>query len=136
MPPTSSSALSPRSVESETPPPWSVRNTRFDIHVLVRHWAILDARCDVLWFEYDTPRTLGDPEDDGRLVEHLASSGRTLLVYDNLGRRMVQLPPGDSAGLRTLSGWLHQQVDGHVVVPYLDVWALSERAARLLDVHV
>ncbi|WP_249494030.1 hypothetical protein [Kocuria rhizophila] len=38
-----------------------------------------------------------------RLIRALAASGRTLLVHDNLGRRMVQLPHGDSAGLRTLS---------------------------------
>ena len=68
-----------------------------------------------------------------RLIRALAASGRTLLVHDNLGRRMVQLPPGDSTGLRTLSRWLHEQVDGHVVVPYLDVWALSPEAVQLLQ---
>ncbi|HBH56288.1 MAG TPA: hypothetical protein DDY46_06775 [Kocuria sp.] len=33
----------------------------FDIHVLAHHWNAIDARCDAVWFEYDSPRTLGDP---------------------------------------------------------------------------
>lgn len=112
---------------------WKSDIDGFDIHVLVHHWDAIDSRCDVLWFEYDSPRTLGDRADDERLIRALAASGRTLLVHDNLGRRMVQLPPGDSTGLRTLSRWLHEQVDGHVVVPYLDVWALSPEAVQLLQ---
>lgn len=67
-----------------------------------------------------------------RLIRTLAASGCTLLVHDNLGRRMVELPPGDSSGLRTLSRWLHKQVAGHVEVPHLDVWALSPETAQLL----
>ncbi|MFI3892458.1 hypothetical protein VBH63_07345 [Kocuria rhizophila] len=48
---------------------------------------------------------------------------------------MVELPPGDSAGLRTLSHWLREQVEGHVVVPYLDVRALTERAKNVLQAN-
>ena len=75
------------------------------------------------------------PADDERLIQALAESGRTLLVHDNLGRLMVELPPGDSAGLRPLSHWLHEQVEGHVVVPYLDVRALTERAKNVLQAN-
>lgn len=128
--------VSPESLLAMAPPEdlvvWKSDIDGFDIHVLVDHWDPIDARCDVVWFEYDSPRTLGDPDDDERLIHALAESGRALLVHDNLGRRMVELPPGGAAGLRTLSRWLHEQIEGHLVVPYLDIWAVSDRAAALL----
>lgn len=114
---------------------WKSDIDGFDIHVLAHHWNAIDARCDAVWFEYDSPRTLGDPADDERLVQALAESGRTLLVHDNLGRLMVELPLGDSAGLRTLSHWLREQVEGHMVVPHLDVRALTERAKNVLQAN-
>ncbi|TWE11998.1 hypothetical protein [Rudaeicoccus suwonensis] len=114
---------------------WKSDIDGFDIHVLAQHWDVIDSRCDVIWVEYDPPRTLGDPADVDRVIAALAGSGRTVLVYDNLGRRMVSLAPGEGqiAALRTLSDWLGVQYAGHVTVPYLDLWALSPEAAKLLS---
>jgi FkbM family methyltransferase len=104
---------------------WKSDIDGLDIHVLVEHWQVIDSRCDTLWFEFDPPATLGDPADVDRLTDLLAASGRTLDVYDNLGRRLVRLLPGEAVatGLRSLAGWLREQRDGHLAVPYLDVWA-------------
>ena len=46
-------------------------------------------------------------------------------VFDNLGREMVRLLPGEGVrqGLTVLSTWLAQQREGHVTVPYVDIWA-------------
>lgn len=108
---------------------WKSDIDGFDIHVLVEHWQTIDDRCDTLWFEYDPVGTLGDPADVDRLVDLLARSGRELDVYDNLGRRLVQLPPGEAVrtGLTSLTGWLRAQREGHLAVPYLDIWARRAR---------
>jgi hypothetical protein len=107
---------------------WKSDVDGFDIHLLVEHWAAIDAACEVLWFEYDPVATLGDRDDVGRLADLLAGSGRWHRVYDNLGRAMVDLAPGPAtaAGLRRLTAWLFAQRDGHVTVPYLDVWAFRK----------
>jgi FkbM family methyltransferase len=106
---------------------WKSDIDGLDIHVLVQHWEVIDQKCHTLWFEFDPPAVLGDPDDVDRLVELLAASGREVHVYDNLGRRVVTLLPGAAvtAGLRSLVGWIHEQRQGHVTVPYLDVWAYS-----------
>lgn len=111
---------------------WKSDIDGFDIHVLAEHWEEIDPRCDVIWFEYDPPRTLGDRRDVQRLSEQLAASGRALWVYDNLGRLMVRLAPGNRDGLLDLTGWLFQQYEGHITTPYLDIWALSEKASELV----
>ena len=69
-------------------------------------------------------RGLG-PQDLATLIELLGDSGRTLRVFDNLGREMVRLLPGEGVrqGLTVLSTWLAQQREGHVTVPYVDIWA-------------
>lgn len=90
---------------------WKSNIDGFDIHVLAHHWNAIDARCDAVWFEYDSPRTLGDTAGDERLIQALAESGRTL------------------------SYWLREQGEGHVVVPYLDVRALTERAKNVLQAN-
>jgi FkbM family methyltransferase len=107
---------------------WKSDVDGFDIHLLVAHWADIEPRCDVLWFEYDPVATLGDQADVGRLCELLAESGRRLRVYDNLGRPLVELEPGSPAGtgLRSITHWLFAQREGHLTVPYLDVWAFRE----------
>jgi FkbM family methyltransferase len=104
---------------------WKSDIDGLDIHLLVECWSVIDGRCDVLWFEYDPVATLGDRDDVERLVDLLAGSGRWLRVYDNLGRAMVDLAPGPAtaSGLRQLTAWLFAQRNGHVTVPYVDVWA-------------
>ena len=86
---------------------------------------MISEACATLWFEFDPVGTLGDRQDLVRLVDLLADSGRTLRVFDNLGREMVRLLPGEPVrqGLAVLSNWLGQQREGHVTVPYLDIWA-------------
>lgn len=113
---------------------WKSDIDGFDIHILADHWDQIDNRCSAVWFEFDSPRTLGDRQDVTRLIELIARSGRTCWVYDNLGRRMVVLEPGSGqvAALQSLSGWLHEQIEGHVTVPYLDIWAVRSEAAQLL----
>lgn len=112
---------------------WKSDIDGFDIHVLVNHWEVIEKRCEVIWFEFDSPRTLGDRDDIARLVDLFAQTDRTLLVYDNLGRLMIHLQPGGIDGLLTLSQWLHQQYEGHVAVPYLDIWAITPEAFELMD---
>ena len=104
---------------------WKSDIDGFDIHLLVDHWAVIDGRCQVLWFEYDPVATLGDRDDIERLVGLLEGSGRRLSVYDNLGRPMVDLEPGSATGtgLRSLTAWLFAQREGHLTVPYVDIWA-------------
>ncbi len=111
---------------------WKSDIDGLDIHVLVEHWAVIDKGADTLWFEFDPASTLGDRADTGRLIELLAASGRRVAAYDNLGRQMVTLEPGDSvgSGLTSLVGWLHEQREGHVVVPYLDLWAFASASQR------
>jgi len=107
---------------------WKSDIDGFDIHLLVDHWAAIDDRCDVLWFEYDPVATLGNHDDIDALVTLLETSGRRLHVYDNLGRELVELEPGiaTGTGLRTLTAWLFAQRDGHLTVPYVDIWAFRE----------
>ena len=104
---------------------WKSDIDGFDVHVLVRHWDVISSACQTLWFEYDPVGTLGDPQDLATLIELLGDSGRTLRVFDNLGREMVRLLPGEGVrqGLTVLSTWLAQQREGHVTVPYVDIWA-------------
>ncbi len=111
---------------------WKSDIDGLDIHVLVQHWKVIDDRCDTLWFEFDPASTLGDRGDTGRLVDLLASSGREVAVYDNLGRRIVTLEGGTAVatGLSSLVAWLQEQREGHVAVPYVDLWAFSARSHR------
>jgi len=106
---------------------WKSDIDGLDIHVLVQHWDVIHDRCDTLWFEFDPPATLGDVGDVDRLIDLLAGSGRMVAVFDNLGRRMVDLEPGTAVatGLRTLVQWLSEQRWGHITVPYVDLWAFS-----------
>jgi FkbM family methyltransferase len=106
---------------------WKSDIDGFDIHVLAQHWDVIHPMCPVLWFEYDPVSTLGDPADVDRLITLLSDSGRKVEVFDNLGRRLVSLEPGAPVrtGLQSLTTWLHEQRDGHVTVPYVDVWALD-----------
>ena len=106
---------------------WKSDIDGLDVHVLVQHWEVIHGRCDTLWFEFDPPAALGDPADVDRLVDLLAASGREVDVYDNLGRRIVTLVPGTAVatGLRSLVAWIHEQREGHVTVPYVDLWAYS-----------
>lgn len=106
---------------------WKSDIDGLDIHVLVQHWDVIHQGCDTLWFEFDPPSTLGDPDDVQRLIDLLAASGRSVAVFDNLGRRMVDLEPGSAVatGLGTLVKWLREQREGHVTVLYVDLWAFS-----------
>jgi FkbM family methyltransferase len=111
---------------------WKSDIDGLDIHMLVQHWKVIDGRCDTLWFEFDPASTLGDRDDPARLVELLAASGRKVAAYDNLGRRIVTLEGGRAVatGLSSLVGWLQDQRQGHVAVPYLDLWAFSADSQR------
>lgn len=111
---------------------WKSDIDGYDVHLLADHWQSIDPRCDVVWFEYDTPRTLGDRGDVERLADQITASERALLVYDNIGRLMLRLPPGDGQALVQLSAWLNRQYEGHITVPYLDVWALTPTAMELI----
>lgn len=105
---------------------WKSDIDGFDIHVAVEHWELLDEKADTIWIEFDPAGTLGEPADVDRLIELIEASGRRLWVYDNLGRRMLDLAPGDAArdGLAGISRWLVEQRSGHLSVPYVDIWAL------------
>lgn len=104
---------------------WKSDIDGYDIHVLVAHWETIAAACHTLWFEFDPPGTLGDRGDITTLIDLLAESGRELRIFDNLGREMVRLKPGAAVhdGLVTLTNWLMHQREGHITVPYVDVWA-------------
>lgn len=104
---------------------WKSDIDGFDIHVLVHHWEDITAACHTLWFEFDPASTLGDRGDIVTLIDLLADSGREARVFDNLGREMVRLTPGDPVrhGLTTITNWLTEQRRGHITVPYVDVWA-------------
>lgn len=104
---------------------WKSDIDGFDVHVLVTHWDDITSACRTLWFEYDPAGTLGDRADIEKLIGLLAVSGRELRIFDNLGREMVRLS-GERAirdGLTVITGWLLQQREGHLVVPYVDIWA-------------
>ncbi len=104
---------------------WKSDIDGYDIHVLAQHWETIDAACHTLWFEFDPIHTLGDRSDVDTLITLLGESGRELRVFDNLGREMVRLPAGAGArnGLAAINNWLWKQPEGHVTVPYVDVWA-------------
>lgn len=108
---------------------WKSDIDGLDIHVLAEHWDAITAACEVVWFEYDPVSTLGDAADVARLVDRIGSSQRGMIVFDNLGNRMLAVPPGDAAAevLRGLTGWLYAQREGHVMVRYFDVWLVTER---------
>lgn len=113
---------------------WKSDIDGYDIHVLVQHWTAITRRCPVLWFEFDPAHTLGDPADVARLIGLLAGSGRHVLVYDNLGRRMVSTadPKAIRDVLLGLSAWMVEQKEGHTTVQYVDVWALEPEWAAVL----
>lgn len=123
--------ISPAELLAEAPPHdyliWKSDIDGFDIHVLVQHWGDIDGGCDAIWFEYDPSRTLGDRSDIDRLIQLLAASGRRLLVHDNLGKLMFELPCAAAPTvLPGLNDWLSVQFSSHLVVPYLDIWAVRE----------
>jgi FkbM family methyltransferase len=86
---------------------WKIDIDGFDIHVLAQHWDAIDAACDAIWFEFDPVGTLGDRADIDALIDQVSDSGRTLWIYDNLGRRMLTLPPGPGTrpALTSLASW-------------------------------
>ncbi len=106
---------------------WKSDIDGFDSHVLVDHWPVISAACEVLWFEYDAPGALGDPSDVDRLAGLL--TGHEVRVYDNLGRAMLTAGPGPDVArvLGGLARWTTEQRQGHVSVPYVDVWAIRPR---------
>ena len=105
---------------------WKSDIDGYDIHPLVDQRATIDSVCNTLWLEYDPVSTLGDKADIERLIDLLAHSGRRLVIFDNLGRELVRLESGEAvaAGFASLTRWLTEQRYGHVVVPYVDVWAI------------
>jgi FkbM family methyltransferase len=113
---------------------WKSDMDGFDIHVLASHWELVDGACDVVWFEYSPVGTLGPREDVARLVQAIATSGRHVAVYDNVGHPMLTLSPGTpvSEGLAGLTRWLHEQRKGLLSVPYVDVWAVQQQYAEVL----
>lgn len=98
----------------------------YDIHLLVQHWTDIDPAADVLWFEFDPAGTLGDHTDIDTLAALVGGSGRGIAVYDNLGRQMLAVGPGPEVerALAALARWLVTIRQGHMSVPYLDVWAM------------
>lgn len=111
---------------------WKTDIDGFDIHILVEHWDVIRATCEVLWFEFDPPGTLGDRGDIARLCELVGSSGLDMVVYDNLGRRMLSMPAGPPAGavLQGLASWLAEIRLGHMTVQYVDVWLMPAALAH------
>lgn len=107
---------------------WKSDTDGYDVHLLVAHWPAIDAACRTLWFEFDPPGTLGPATDIDRLIDLLAASGRRVEVWDNLGRRLVALPAGPAvaSGLGSITAWLREQREGHLAVPYVDVWAFAD----------
>lgn len=104
---------------------WKSDIDGYDVHVLAQHWEKIHAACHTLWFEFDPIHTLGDRSDVAALITLLAESGRELRVFDNLGREMVRLTAGEGVrnGLTAINNWLWKQPEGHVTVPYVDIWA-------------
>lgn len=104
---------------------WKSDIDGFDVHVLVNHWDDISSACQTLWFEFDPAGTLGDRRDIDTLIDLLADSGRDLRVFDNLGRQMLALPSGAAVrdAMTSITRWLLEQRDGHLTVPYVDVWA-------------
>jgi FkbM family methyltransferase len=105
-----------------------------DIPLLARYWSSIDSRADVIWFEFDPASTQGGQSDTDEVIDHLSRSGRWVLVYDNIGMRMLTLPGGEGSGqaLRGLTQWLFAQRGGHLRVPYLDVWAVRQELAPVV----
>lgn len=104
---------------------WKSDIDGFDVHVLVNHWGDISGACRTLWFEFDPAGTLGERDDIATLVDLVTESGREVRVFDNLGRELVRLPSGEAVrtGLTSITHWLLEQREGHMVVPYVDVWA-------------
>ena len=114
---------------------WKSDTDGLDIAILDAEWSAVASTCDVIWFELDP---FLDTEDGVRLP-HLATqieaSDRVVIVFDNVGRRMLTVPAaGVSDVLVGLSRWL-----GEPTIPgetsYFDVWVISPRLARRSDQH-
>ena len=108
---------------------WKSDIDGLDVHVLVQHWDVIDDRCDTLWFEFDPPSTLGDRDDVGRLVEAARPQrppGRRLRQPGAAHRDPSEPGKAVATGLRSLVAWFHDQREGHVTVPYVDLWAYSD----------
>lgn len=108
---------------------WKSDIDGFDIHLLVEYWEPIAAACEVIWFEYDPLETLGDPADVSILIETIGADDRGMLVFDNVGNRMLSAAPGGDAAraLRDLTGWLYAQREHNMTTRYFDVWLVSER---------
>lgn len=103
---------------------WKSDTDGFDIHIALEHWDTIRTHCDSLWLEWDPAGTMGDRDDIPKLIELLSTTGNPTRVFDNLGREMVHLLPGQETkvGLESLTRWLVTQRSGHLAVPYIDVW--------------
>jgi len=114
---------------------WKSDTDGLDMTILDAEWSAVASTCDVIWFELDP---FLDTENGVRLP-HLAAqieaSDRVVIVFDNVGRRMLTVPAAGVADvLAGLSRWLGEpSIPGET--SYFDVWAISPRLAHRSDQH-
>jgi FkbM family methyltransferase len=109
---------------------WKSDTDGLDLPILDTGWSDIDARCDVIWFELDP---FLDTEGGARLTvvsDKIAASDRVVMVFDNIGRRMLTVEAAAAPDVLTgLARWLAEPgTPGET--GYFDVWAVSSRLAR------
>ncbi len=116
---------------------WKSDTDGFDISILAKNFTQITEACQVIWIEYDPIENLSDPADIAHLLELISTLDRELMIFDNLGHRMLRIPCSDAPMmLLQLQHWLAllegsgSRVDR---IAYFDLWILDSRHADWLD---
>jgi FkbM family methyltransferase len=109
---------------------WKSDTDGLDLSILLSAWDSILRRCDVVWFEFDPFLDVAPEKHLPDLYARIASIDRTMLVYDNTGRRMLTVDSACAPDvLAGLTAWMERSaVPGDT--SYLDVWLIAPALTR------
>ena len=113
---------------------WKSDTDGYDIAILLGAFDQIVAACEVIWFEFDPIGNLSEPKDVTELLQRIGTLPRHVVVFDNLGHRLLNLPAIQAPSiLEQLTAWLQiQKMSGNHPIRYFDIWLLPLDLADLL----
>jgi FkbM family methyltransferase len=116
---------------------WKSDTDGYDIAILAQNFEQITAVCEVIWIEYDPIGILSSPSDIARFLDLVSSLDRQVVIFDNLGHRMLRFPCSQAGDLlQQLEHWLMMlEVTRSRInrISYFDLWILDDHHADLLD---
>lgn len=113
---------------------WKTDTDGFDIAIVAAAFDQIVEHCEVIWMEFDPVGILTQQSDLSLLFSKLAQSSLDVVIFDNLGNRMMHVSSDVALPtLENLTQWLQLQASaGNRTTPYLDVWLLPPHRAKQL----